>query len=70
MRPWLSAFEKNRIKDEYNYIIETICYNELISRGYKVYVGKTWKGEIDFIAELNGKIVYIQAAYLLTDEKQ
>ena len=31
--------------------------------------GKTWKGEIDFIAELNGKIVYIQAAYLLTDEK-
>ena len=61
--------KKNRIKDEYNYIIETICYNELISRGYKVYVGKTWKGEIDFIAELNGKIVYIQAAYLLTDEK-
>ena len=39
--------KKNRIKDEYNYIIETICYNELISRGYKVYVGKTWKGEID-----------------------
>ena len=37
--------------------------------GYKVYVGKTWKGEIDFIAELNGKIIYIQAAYLLTDEK-
>ena len=61
--------KKNRIKDEYNYIIETICYNELISRGYKVYVGKTWKGEIDFIAELNGKIIYIQAAYLLTDEK-
>ena len=61
--------KKNRIKDEYNYIIETICYNELISRGYKVYVGKNWKGEIDFIAELNGKIIYIQAAYLLTDEK-
>lgn len=59
--------KKNRIKDEYNYIIETICYNELISRGYKVYVGKTWKGEIDFIAELNGKIIYIQAAYLLDD---
>ena len=33
--------KKNRVKDEYNYIVETICYNELITRGYKVYVGKT-----------------------------
>ncbi len=61
--------KKNRLKDEHNYIVETICYNELIARGYKVYIGKTWKGEIDFIAELNGKIVYIQATYLLSDEK-
>lgn len=43
--------KKNRVKDEYNYIVETICYNELISRGYKVYIGKTYKGEVDFIAE-------------------
>ena len=61
--------KKNRIKDEYNYIVETICYNELVSRGYKVYVGKTWKGEIDFIAELHGKVIYLQVAYLLNDEK-
>ena len=60
--------KKNRIKDEYNYIIETLCYNELVARGYKVYVGKTFKGEVDFIAEQNGKRVYIQAAYLLADE--
>ena len=49
--------------------MKQFAINELISRGYKVYVGKTWKDEIDFIAELNGKIIYIQAAYLLTDEK-
>ncbi|WP_293832683.1 ATP-binding protein [uncultured Phascolarctobacterium sp.] len=61
--------KKNRVKEEYNYIIETICYNELIARGYKVYIGKTWKGEIDFIAERNSKLVYIQAAYMLSDEK-
>lgn len=61
--------KKNRIKDEYNYIIETLCYNELIARGYKVYVGKTFKGEVDFIAERNGKRIYIQAAYMLADEK-
>lgn len=61
--------KKNRIKDEYNYIVETICYNELISRGYKVYIGKTWNSEIDFMAELNGKVIYIQVAYLLSNEK-
>lgn len=61
--------KKNRVKEEYNYIIETLCYNELISRGYSVYVGKTYKGEIDFIAEKDGERVYIQTAYLIADEK-
>lgn len=60
--------KKNRVKDEYNYIIETICYNELIARGYKVYVGKTYRGEVDFIAERGKEKIYIQAAYYLTDE--
>lgn len=61
--------KKNRVKDEYNYIVETICYNELISRGYKVYVGKTYKGEVDFIAEKGQEKFYVQAAYLLSDEQ-
>lgn len=30
-------------------LIENVIYNELIYRGYEVYVGKTVKGEIDFI---------------------
>lgn len=60
--------KKNRVKDEYNYIIETLCYNELISRGYQVYVGKTYKGEVDFIATRGEEKIYIQAAYYLTDE--
>lgn len=60
--------KKNRVKDEYNYIVETICYNELIARGYKVYVGKTYKGEVDFIAEKGQEKFYVQAAYMLTDE--
>jgi uncharacterized protein len=61
--------KKNRVKDEFSYLVETICYNELIARGYKVYVGKTHKGEVDFIAERNKEKFYIQAAYLLSDEK-
>ncbi len=60
--------KKNRVKDEYNYIVETICYNELIARGYKVYIGKTYKGEVDFIATKGEEKFYVQAAYLLSDE--
>lgn len=60
--------KKNRVKDEYNYIVETICYNELIARGYQVYIGKTYKGEVDFIAQKGGEKFYVQAAYLLSDE--
>ena len=60
--------KKNRVKDEYNYLIETLCYNELIARGYRVYVGKTYKGEVDFIATKGEEKIYVQAAYLLADE--
>ena len=60
--------KKNRVKDEYNYIVETICYNELITRGYKVYVGKTYRGEVDFIAQRGQEKIYVQAAYYLADE--
>lgn len=60
--------KKNRVKDEYNYIVETICYNELIARGYQVYIGKTYRGEVDFIAQKGEEKFYVQVAYLLSDE--
>ncbi len=31
--------------------MENIIYNELISRDYEVFVGKTYKGEIDFLLD-------------------
>lgn len=40
--------------------IENIVYNELVSRGYDVYVGKTVNGEIDFIVDNFGDRSYIQ----------
>ena len=40
--------------------IENIVYNELVSRGYEVYVGKTINGEIDFIVDNFGDRSYIQ----------
>ncbi len=65
----LFKLRKNRVKDEYNYIFETLCYNELISRGYKVYIGKTHTGEIDFIAEKGDQKRYFQVAYLLNTKE-
>lgn len=50
-------------------LLENIVYNELIARGYEVYVGKTPKAEIDFIAIKNGNKIYIQVCYRLSEEK-
>lgn len=49
--------------------LENIVYNELISRGYDVFIGKTDKGEIDFLIDDFGNRKYIQVAdYLSSDE--
>ena len=45
-----------------------IIYNELITRGYTVFAGKTYKGEIDFVAIRNSKKCFIQVSYLLANE--
>ena len=43
-------------------ILENIVYNELIRKGYKVYVGKINTKEIDFVAERinGGERIYVQ----------
>lgn len=49
--------------------LENIVYNELIARGYDVYIGKTENGEIDFVVDDFGDRFYIQVAdYLSSDE--
>ena len=37
-------------------------------QGFTVYVGKTYKGEIDFVAIKDGKKCFIQVAYLLASQ--
>lgn len=49
--------------------LENIVCVELLSRGYEVYVGKTYKGEVDFVANKNGKKCFIQVAYILESEE-
>ena len=57
----------NKIKGRGS-VLENIVYNELINRGYEVLVGKTDSSEIDFIASYFDEKIYIQVAYILTDE--
>lgn len=50
--------------------LENIVYNELLIKGYEVYVGKSKKGEIDFVSKKNGLIKYIQVAYLIGENEE
>lgn len=50
-------------------VLENIVCLELLRRSYKVYVGKKGDLEIDFIAEKQGKKIYIQVAYLLANDE-
>ena len=52
----------------YSNSLENIVYNDLISKDYEIYIGKTKKGEIDFIASKDKDIKYIQVCYLLSSE--
>ncbi len=65
----LSKINNTGFKTEIGALIENAIYNELIHRGYEVYVGKTTKGEIDFVVMDGDNRSYYQVAYLLADEK-
>lgn len=49
-------------------VLENIVYNELIIKGYNVYIGKTKNGEIDFLAQKDGITKYIQVTYSLEEK--
>jgi len=60
---------KNTINTDFGKILENIVFNELLYRGYHIYIGKTNQGEVDFIAIRNNKKCYIQVTYLLSEPK-
>ncbi len=49
--------------------IENIVYMLLVSYGRKVFVGKIWDLEVDFVCERAWRYIYIQVTFLLSDEK-
>lgn len=65
----ISQLRNNNFEINKTMCLENVVYNELLVRGYRVYIGKTKKGEIDFVAEKNNKREYYQVSYKLKDEK-
>lgn len=59
----------NLINYSDSFFLENIIYNELIQRDYEVFVGKTYKGEIDFVVIKENKKCFIQVAYYLSNEE-
>lgn len=55
-------------KEQIGAYLENIVYNELIARGYNVNIGTLENGEIDFIATRFNEKIYIQVAYILSDD--
>jgi predicted AAA+ superfamily ATPase len=64
MRNALAGF---RISDM-GKLIENCVFHHLISNGFTVFTGDWQTQEIDFVAEKNNERVYIQVAYVLTEQ--
>lgn len=53
-----------------NKILENLIFLHLKIAGYKVTIGKIMDKEVDFVCEKQGERIYIQVAYLITQENQ
>ena len=65
----IKQIKTNREELNLSVSLENVVYNDLIGKDYKVYIGKTKKGEIDFVAIKNNVTKYIQVSYDLSNEE-
>ena len=65
----IAQIKNNDFEINKGFAIENVIYNELLCRGYDIYIGKTRDGEVDFIATKNDEKLYFQVSYLLGDKK-
>lgn len=64
----LGRIRNSGFKLEMGALLENIVFNELLVRGYEVYVGKLKNGEIDFVAIKDQQKEYYQVAYYLVNQ--
>jgi hypothetical protein len=64
----IAQIKNNNFEINKGFALENVVYNELLERGYEVYIGKTKGGEIDFIATKTDEKLYFQVAYSLENE--
>jgi len=65
LRNALVGFNRFSVPD----ILENVVFSHLKNIGYSISVGILKNLEIDFIAEKDGDILYVQVAYLIANEK-
>jgi predicted AAA+ superfamily ATPase len=53
-----------------NKIMENLVFMHMLSQGYQVFVGKLGNREIDFVCEKQGEKIYIQVAYIVSDQNR
>ncbi|MFH1838657.1 MAG: DUF4143 domain-containing protein [Candidatus Kuenenbacteria bacterium] len=53
-----------------NKILENLVFLHLQILGYKVFIGQLKNKEVDFVCEKQNKKIYIQVAYLITNENK
>ena len=59
----IAQIKNNNFEVNKSFAIENVVFNELLARGYEVYIGKLNPWEIDFIATKSGEKKYFQVAY-------
>lgn len=50
-------------------IVENLVYQHMVRLGYEVKVGQLYSTEIDFVGTRGDEVVYVQSAYLITEEE-
>lgn len=65
----VKKIKTNSKEINYSICIENLVYNELISKGYDVYIGKTKNGEVDFVAKKDTEFKYIQVCLYLSSQE-
>ena len=65
----VKKIKTNSKEINYSICIENLVYNELISKGYDVYIGKTKTGEVDFVAKKDTEFKYIQVCLYLSSQE-